>query len=162
MDYVAEAEANDEADSKIKFGRIINGLSNFVINDFLGTVLKLILPDSAAVADYEKFVYMLASEGKTREGNRILSEESLRLMATPAEPFDLSRGEKWGLAVRVITSNDNRLPKGSFGWSGAYGCHFWVDPQNKISAIYMKNSSYDGGSGALTAANLERDVYTGT
>ncbi|MBE6820887.1 MAG: hypothetical protein E7516_07535 [Ruminococcaceae bacterium] len=55
MDYVAEAEANDDADSKIKFSKIINGLSNFVINDFLGTVLKLILPDSAAVADYEKF-----------------------------------------------------------------------------------------------------------
>ena len=37
------------------FSRAVNGLSNFVINDFLGTALKLILPDSAAVADYEKF-----------------------------------------------------------------------------------------------------------
>ena len=55
IDYVADAQANDEADSKIRFGRFINGLSNFVINDFLGTVLKLIIPDSAAVADYEKF-----------------------------------------------------------------------------------------------------------
>lgn len=55
MDYVADSQAEDEADSKIRFGRIINGLSNFVINDLLGTALKLILPDSAAVADYEKF-----------------------------------------------------------------------------------------------------------
>lgn len=55
IDYVADSQANDEADSKIRFGRFVNGLSNFVINDFLGTVLKLIIPDSAAVADYEKF-----------------------------------------------------------------------------------------------------------
>ena len=55
IDYVADSQANDEVDSKITFSRIINGLSNFVINDFLGTALKLIIPDSAAVADYEKF-----------------------------------------------------------------------------------------------------------
>ncbi len=55
MDYVTDAQSNDETDSKIRFGRFVNGLSNFVINDFLGTVLKLIIPDSAAVADYEKF-----------------------------------------------------------------------------------------------------------
>ncbi len=55
MEYVADTQTEDDTDSKIKFGRIINGLSNFVINDLLGTVLKLILPDSAAVADYEKF-----------------------------------------------------------------------------------------------------------
>ena len=30
-------------------------MSNFVINDLLGTALKLVIPDSAAVEDYEKF-----------------------------------------------------------------------------------------------------------
>lgn len=55
MDYVTDAQSNDETDSKIRFGRFVNGLSNFVINDFLGNVLKMIIPDSAAVADYEKF-----------------------------------------------------------------------------------------------------------
>ncbi len=55
LDYVTDSQADDETDFKIGFGRLVNGLSNFVINDFLGTVLKLIIPDSAAVADYEKF-----------------------------------------------------------------------------------------------------------
>ncbi len=55
IDYVNEAQATEETDSKIRFGRIVNGLSNLVINGFLGNVLKLILPDSAAVTDYEKF-----------------------------------------------------------------------------------------------------------
>ena len=53
----------------------------------------------------------------------------------------------------------DRLPKGSYGWSGAYGTHFWVDPTNGIVAIYMKNSRKDGGSGAVTAAHFEEDVY---
>jgi CubicO group peptidase (beta-lactamase class C family) len=114
----------------------------------------------STLADYEKFTDMLLSGGKTQNGCRILSEESIKLMATAAEPFDLARGEKWGLGVRVITENNNRIPKGSFGWSGAYGCHFWVDPTNNITAIYMKNSTYDGGSGAKTARNFETDVYS--
>ena len=48
---------------------------------------------------------------------------------------------------------------GTYGWSGAYGTHFWVDPENKLFAVYMKNSHFDGGSGAKTSAEFERDVY---
>jgi CubicO group peptidase (beta-lactamase class C family) len=29
------------------------------------------------------------------------------------------------------------VSEGSFGWSGAYGTHFWVDPQHKLVAILM-------------------------
>lgn len=113
----------------------------------------------STLADYEKFTDMLVSGGKTPSGGRILFEETVKLMATPAEPFGISPSQKWGLSVRVITNDSNRIPKGSFGWSGAYGCHFWVDPTNSITAIYMKNSTFDGGSGAQTAANFEMDVY---
>ena len=113
----------------------------------------------STLEDYEKFTDMLLSGGKAANGERVLSEDSVKLMATPAEPFGISPSEKWGLSVRVITNDSNRIPKGSFGWSGAYGSHFWADPTNKITAIYMKNSTFDGGSGALTAANLEKDVY---
>lgn len=113
----------------------------------------------STLSDYEKFTDMLLSGGKAANGERILTEDSVKLMATPAEPFGISPSQKWGLSVRVITSDSNRIPKGSFGWSGAYGCHFWVDPTNNITAIYMKNSTYDGGSDALTAANFEKDVY---
>lgn len=113
----------------------------------------------STLEDYEKFTDMLLSCGKSANGECVLSEDSVRLMSTPAEPFGISPSENWGLSVRVITKDTNRIPVGSFGWSGAYGSHFWVDPTNKITAIYMKNSSFDGGSGAKTAANLEKDVY---
>ena len=52
------------------------------------------------------------------------------------------------------------LPKGVFGWSGAYGSHFWIDPVNKIFAVYMRNSKYDGGSGNESAVNFEKAVYS--
>lgn len=113
----------------------------------------------STLADYERFTDMLLSRGIARDGTRILSEDSVKLMATPAEPYGISPSQRWGLSVRVIINDSNRIPKGSFGWSGAYGCHFWVDPENKITAIYMKNSTFDGGSDAQTAANFEKDVY---
>ena len=68
---------------------------------------------------------------------------------------------KVGLGVRVITGDGYPwLPEGTFGWSGAYGTHFWVDPVNEIVAVYMKNSRYDGGSGALTGKHFEEDVFS--
>ena len=69
------------------------------------------------------------------------------------------KNQGWGLGVRVITdeSYDN-LPVGSFGWSGAYGSHFWVDPSNKITAVFMKNSTFDGGGENESALNFEKSV----
>jgi CubicO group peptidase (beta-lactamase class C family) len=81
-------------------------------------------------------------------------------MQTPPYPFVMdSYGGVWGLGVRVIFPRETAiLPIGSFGWSGAYGTHFWVDPENGIVAVYLKNSQYDGGSEARTARNFEVDV----
>ena len=44
-------------------------------------------------------------------------------------------GEGYGLSVRVVNdpvARNTFLSQGSFGWSGAYGTHFWVDPKEKI------------------------------
>lgn len=100
----------------------------------------------SSLADYTKFAQMLL-----KKGAGILSENAVKTMSTIQ--FD-----KWGCGVRVVGEND-RLPKGSYGWSGAYGTHFWIDPINGIVAIYMKNSRKDGGAGAVTAAHFEEDVY---
>ena len=68
--------------------------------------------------------------------------------------------QRWGLGMRVITdASYPALPTNAYGWSGAYGTHFWIDPDNDIIGIYMKNSHYDGGSGAMTAVHFEKNVY---
>ena len=114
----------------------------------------------SSLNDYTAFVKMLLNKGQIN-GNRIISEKAVELISTPQVPEIIMPGkERWGLGVRVITSRDYRfLPVGTYGWSGAYGTHFWVDPVNSIAAVYMKNSKYDGGSGAVTSLNFEIDVF---
>ena len=112
----------------------------------------------STLADYIKFALMLQNGGEIN-GHRILSEKSVREIATPQLSESANPGgQPWGLAVRVIRGNDERLPEGAFGWRGAYGTHFWVDPTNRITEVYMKNSHFDRGHTAITAAHFEEDV----
>lgn len=69
--------------------------------------------------------------------------------------------ERWGLGVRVITSehHHNHLPLGTFGWSGAYGTHFWCDPVNQITAVFMKNTCTPDKPGISSVEQFERTVY---
>ena len=117
---------------------------------------------ASTASDFSVFAETLRLGGVSPSGVRILSEEAVRLMRTPNVPESIPMGyERWGLGVRVIV--DSRYPHGlcpgCFGWSGAYGTHFWVDPENRITAVMMKNSRYDGGAGNMSACGLERDVY---
>ena len=109
----------------------------------------------STIDDYCKFAEMLLNGG-----NGIISPESVKLMSTPSVPYSVQkRNKRWGLSVKVVSDESYQsLPVGAFGWSGAYGTHFWVDPENKITAVYMKNSHYDGGGDAITAKNFEWDV----
>ncbi len=108
--------------------------------------------------DYVKFAEMLLNGGKAEDGTVILSEKTLKLMSTPVPDDKRADNTLWGLGVRVIVKPGNTLPVGSFGWSGAYGTHFWVDPVNKVTAVYMKNSSFDGGAGNMSANEFENDI----
>ena len=49
-------------------------------------------------------------------------------------------GEGYGLTVRVISdfgAAGTAISNGSFGWSGAFGTHFWVDPRDEVVAVLM-------------------------
>ena len=116
----------------------------------------------ASMADYAVFAEMLRNKG--RSGNvQIFSPELLETMTKPRVP-DGTPGRdpvsSWGLGVRVVVKDDV-LPVGSFGWSGAYGTHFWVDPVNQITAIYMRSSRwYDSHGCGTIGAQFERDVMS--
>ena len=110
--------------------------------------------------DYIKFAQMLLCKGMA-PGGRVLDEKWIDEMRKPQLPKEMmSENVNQGLGVRVITGDGYPwLPDGTYGWSGAYGTHYWVDPVNEITAIYLKNSRYDGGSGALTGKHFEEDVF---
>lgn len=115
---------------------------------------------ASTLDDYSKFASMLLGRGQIND-TRIVAEDTFRLLATPHVPAEIMPGsERWGLAVRVIVDEDyHYLPVGSFGWSGAYGSHFWVDPQNEICAVFMKNSRFDGGAANCSARKFEEAVF---
>ena len=116
------------------------------------------------LSDYVRFAQMLLNEGEL-DGAHVLEAESVRQMRTPQLDHGknpANANEVWGLGMRVITaeqSENQPMTKGSFGWSGAYGTHFWVDPEKKLTAVYMTNMTTAGGSVAATAREFERDVY---
>ena len=116
----------------------------------------------SSLHDYSAFAKMLLAEGETEDGKELVSKETLRLMKTPLVPQDVMPQNvySWGLGVRVITNPDYQiLPVGTFGWSGAYGPHFWIDPENEVCAVFMKNSQFDGGAGNKSAVRFEQAVF---
>jgi len=92
--------------------------------------------------EYSKFAQMLANGGELN-GKRLLSPRTVSFMSSVHAPDTLpgrTPGEGYGLSVRVVNhavAGASRLSDGSFGWSGAYGTHFWVDPKEEIVAVLM-------------------------
>lgn len=111
--------------------------------------------------DYANFAKMLLNKG-TIFGKQIVSPETMSKMPSLYLPkeFTIEKDSStWGLGVRVVINKDYKdLPIGSFGWSGAYGSHFWIDPENDICAVFMKNSRIDGGSFNQSARHFEKAV----
>lgn len=115
----------------------------------------------STIDDYIKFAEMLQNRGMVGD-KRILEDRWIDEMQRPQlDPALMNEKVNQGLGVRVIAGDGYPwLPVGSYGWSGVYGTHFWVDPVNGITAVYMKNSRYDGGSGASTGKHFEEDIFS--
>ena len=95
--------------------------------------------------DYLQFAQMLLNGGEL-DGRRLLSPASVERMSAVVTPDTLPgrpRGEAYGLGVRVIddpVAFNSFLSKGTYGWSGAFGTHFWIDPKEKIVAVLMTHT----------------------
>ena len=96
--------------------------------------------------DYAQFAMMLANNGEFN-GRRFLSPRVVELMDSVFAPDTLPgrpKGESFGLSVRVVNdpvARNSFLSEGSFGWSGAYGTHFWADRKEKLIAVTMTQTS---------------------
>ncbi len=97
--------------------------------------------------DYAQFAQMLVNGGEWN-GVRVLSPRTVALMAsnhvgdlyTGAGAGARVQGLGFGLSMEVvldaITAN-RRTSEGSFGWDGAFGTHFWVDPKERLIGVLM-------------------------
>ena len=92
--------------------------------------------------EYAKFAQMLVNGGELN-GKRLLSPRTVTYMSSVYVPDTFPGripGEGFGLSVRVVNqggASSARASDGSFGWSGAYGTHFWVDQKEDLIAIMM-------------------------
>ncbi len=117
----------------------------------------------STIVDYEHFARMLCNEGQL-EGIRVLKPETVRLMHTEAAKKHLEPepGMVWGLGVRVRLEPEktgSSCSRGTYGWSGAFGTHFFISPSDQIEAVWCTNRSDAGGSGFSLSKKIENLVF---
>ena len=104
----------------------------------------------STAGDYARFCQMLLNGGEL-DGVRVLSRKSVDLMladhlASFSPRLD-AWGDGYGLGVYVVRDPAARGRLGSagqFGWSGAGGTYFTVDPRERLVAILMTQHLPDG------------------
>jgi CubicO group peptidase (beta-lactamase class C family) len=104
--------------------------------------------------DYLQFALMLLNRGQL-DGKRLLGAKTVDLMASVVVPDTLpgrNPGEGFGLSVRVVSDPGARntlVSKGTFGWSGAFNTHVFIDPVERLVGIFMTQSAYLPSRGEL-------------
>jgi CubicO group peptidase (beta-lactamase class C family) len=90
--------------------------------------------------DYARLLLMLQSGGEWG-GVHILSPKSVELMTVDhCGPLYTAPGSGFGLGFWVtkeLGRNGEPGSVGSFGWGGAYHTTYWVDPVEKLVAVFM-------------------------
>lgn len=104
---------------------------------------------SSTAEDYLQFAQMLLNRGQLN-GRRLLSPRAVDILRSVHIPDTLPGrlpGEGYGLGVRVVTDAALRstlLSDGSYGWAGAAGTRFWIDPDLQLVAILMVHTPAAG------------------
>jgi CubicO group peptidase (beta-lactamase class C family) len=94
----------------------------------------------STAADYARFAQMLLNKGEL-DGVRILSRKSVEIMTSNhTGDIDLNMsnpGISFGMGVGVYQGSCPPIYRsvGTFGWSGAAGTTFFVDPKEDLFAI---------------------------
>ena len=103
--------------------------------------------------DYARFLLMLQSGGEWG-GIHILSPKSVELMtADHVGNLYGNAGQGFGLGFWVtkeLGRNGDPGSVGAFGWGGAYHTTYWVDPAEKLVAVFMTQLMPATGSDAQT------------
>ena len=105
---------------------------------------------SSTAADYFRFSQMILNGGELN-GARLLSPTTVNLMVTNHTgdlPIYIKGADAYGfgLGFTMLTDPDRSrqaVTPGTFGWGGAYGTVFWIDPvEDMVSIMMMQMSPY--------------------
>ncbi len=99
--------------------------------------------------DYARFLQMLLNGGEL-DGARLLGPKSIELMTSNnvGSLYQDGRfGFGFGFEIVEHVGRSGRLGSvGEFSWGGAYYTKFWVDPVEKLVAVFMTQLLPSGGS----------------
>lgn len=95
----------------------------------------------STATDYYLFLQMMANKGELN-GKRILSPRTVDLMTMNHLPDEVSYrpGQGFGLGFSIVLDEGKRGQPGSvgeYGWGGAYGSTYWVDPKEELVVVYF-------------------------
>jgi CubicO group peptidase (beta-lactamase class C family) len=122
----------------------------------------------SSARDYLRFCRMLL-EGGELDGARILGRKTIELMtanhlAPALLPYELggrsSPGWGFGLGMRVMMDPAQAQTLGSvgeYGWAGAAGTYFWIDPREQLIGILM--AQHQPGGLFPTVADFRATAY---
>ena len=91
--------------------------------------------------DYARFLQMILNRGEI-DGVRILSPRSVDLMTSNQIPTIYgNNGKGFGLGFETVerVGANGYYSVGSFGWGGAYGSGYEVDPAERMVVVFMIN-----------------------
>ena len=88
--------------------------------------------------DYARFLQMLLNGGEL-DGARILSPKTIDLMTTNQVAVPFRPGQGFGLAFSTNerVGADGLASVGTWGWGGAYGSIYKVDPKEHLVMVFM-------------------------
>lgn len=117
----------------------------------------------STLEDYERFTRMLCNEG-LHEDKQFLQPETVALMHTeaPAAHLEPEPGFVWGLGVKLRQDparGNSFATQGTYGWSGAFGTHFFISPKDKLDCVFMVNRSDLNGAGSYISNKVEELVF---
>jgi CubicO group peptidase (beta-lactamase class C family) len=107
----------------------------------------------STITDYLKFAQMLANGGELN-GTRLLGQRTVEFMTMNHLEVDLlpihmgldpRPGMGYGLGVGVCMDVAQSMvlgSRGSYFWGGIAGTHFWVDPQEELIGLLMRQLVY--------------------
>jgi CubicO group peptidase (beta-lactamase class C family) len=91
--------------------------------------------------DYARFLQMMLNRGEL-DGVRILSPKMVDLMTSnQSGTLHNQNGLGFGLGFETVdrVGADGMKSVGAFGWGGAYGSNYFVDPVERLVVVFMIN-----------------------
>ncbi len=111
----------------------------------------------STAADYARFLQMIAHGGEWN-GRRYLAPHTVALMTTDQIPAIYGPANGFGLGFETVEryGASGMASPGTYGWGGAYGSNYKVDPAEGLVIVVMVNQMPNGSD---IVARLQTMVY---